>query len=127
MKALTKATLVDSSYNFNGTTGKYMKLYTCPEGVESTMITLYISNLDNGTQSISVGIKRNSTVIPFLRDKDITAKNYLHIWGGYVVLVPDDEVIIYQPTNSFSVIATFEENAKASLSASGPEPTAITV
>ena len=45
MKALTKAYLIDSSYNYNGSTGKYLKLYTCPEGVESSMITLYIAEV----------------------------------------------------------------------------------
>ena len=47
--------------------------------------------------------------------------------GGYVVLVPGDEVIAYAASNSFSVIATFEENAKVSLSTSGPEPVSVTV
>ncbi len=127
MKALTKAYLIDSSYNYNGSTGKYLRLYACPEGVESSMITLYISNLTTGNATVSIGIKRNSTIIPFLKDKLVAAKEYLHIWGGYVVLVPGDEVIAYASSNSFSVIATFEENAKVSLSTSGPEPVSVTV
>jgi len=127
MKALTKAYTIDSSYNYNGSTGKYLKLYTCPEGVESNMIVLYISNLSSDNATVSVGIKRGATIIPFLKDKTVAAKEYAHIWGGYVVLVPDDEVIVYAASSSFSVIASFEEFSKTSLTNSGPEPVSVTV
>lgn len=127
MKALTKATTVDSSYNYNGSTGKYLRLYTCPEGVESNMVVLYISNLSSGNATVSVSIKRGATIIPFLKDKTVAAKEYAHIWGGYVVLVPNDEVIVYAASSSFSIIATFEETSKTSLTNSGSEPVSVTV
>ena len=127
MKALSKASKIDTTYTYNEVTGKYLRLYTCPDNVDSAMIVLYVSNLSTGNADISVSVKRNSTIIPFLKNKTISAKDFLHIYGGYVVLEAGDEVIAYGATASFSIIATFEETTKLTQSASGVEPTAITV
>lgn len=127
MRSLTKAAKIDSTYTYNESTGKYLRLYVCPDGIDSNMVVLFCSNLASGNASISVGIKRDSLVIPFLKDKVVSAKDFLHVHGGYVALQPGDEVIAYAPSHNFSVIATFEETGKVTQPGYGAEPVDVTV
>lgn len=127
MRSLTKAAKINSTYNYDESTGKYLRLYVCPEGIDSKMVVLFCSNLSTSNASVSVGVKRASVVIPFLKNRVISAKDFLHIYGGYVALQPDDEVIAYEASNSFSIIASFEETSKVTQPGYGAEPVDVTV
>jgi hypothetical protein len=79
-----------------------------------------------GNKTISIGVKQDSVLIPFIKDTTIAANSYLHIWGGYIVLESGDEVVVTATASDsgdvFSVFITVEEETKQSQTNSGTEP-----
>lgn len=129
MKPVTKAFICPAG--LDKTSNKYVVLYKCPTMTDGKFITMYINNTVGNNKTISVELYRPSAsfYFPFLTKQQLSANNYLHIWGGYVVMEPEDEIrITWTDTeSSFAVVVTLEEEKKVSVSANGIEPYAVGV
>jgi hypothetical protein len=97
-----------------------LTMYKCPADCTSAINLLYINNTDGGHKTISIAWfrKDKNTTIPIIYTYSVAANSFLQFSNGYVVLQPEDEIRVTQTAtaSAFSIIATFVEEAKNSVS-----------
>jgi len=99
------------------TSGSPVVLYTCPKNTRAKFIMMYITNTLGSSKTISVD-KNNGTSYPYLLNYSLTAGQYLHIHGGYVVLDPGESVrcTSTEAGSAFTIFCTFEEESYNTIS-----------
>lgn len=124
MKAVTKSLNLNASLDSSASPATYACIYKCPTNVDASFIMMYINNTTGSNKNISVALYKNSVYYPYLVNAEIDANKYIHIYGGYVVLEPGDEVRVTKTESGsgFTIFCTFEESTHVTQSNSGTEP-----
>lgn len=86
-------------------------LYTCPKNTKAKFITMYITNTQGSSKTISIDRANGGVSFPYLYNYPLTANAFVHLHGGYVVLEPDESVrcVNTEAASAFTIFCTFEE------------------
>ena len=113
MKPLTTANNLAAGI----TSGSPVVLYTCPKNTRAKFIMMYIVNTLGSSKTISIE-KNSGTSFPYLLNYSLTAGQFLHIHGGYVVIEPGDTIkcTSTEAGSAFTIFCTFEEEHYSTVS-----------